>query len=109
MTIRLTVQYNLPDGTDEDEFLRWRLGEHQDNNEGIPGVIRTDFARIDEQWTANNPQAKSPYRFLTIVEWADRESFENGFYRPEVQAKLKEDIKKIADPLFLISEILTSS
>ena len=46
--IRLTVMYNLPEGTDEDEFLKWRLGEHQEENASMPGVIRTDFARIYE-------------------------------------------------------------
>ena len=36
--IRLTVLYNLPEGTDEAEFLRWRLGEHQAENAAMPGV-----------------------------------------------------------------------
>lgn len=104
--IRLTVLYNLPPGSDEDEFLRWRLGEHQDSNSSMPGVLRTDFARIDGSW----PDYKSaPYRFKTEVEWPDRESFEKGFYDPAVQAKLKEDVKRITDMTFLISEVLTET
>ncbi|MFN8563545.1 MAG: hypothetical protein U0703_18455 [Anaerolineae bacterium] len=72
--------YNLPDDSDEAEFLKWRLGEHQRDNAAMPGVIRTDFARIDEQWTLANPHAPAPYRFMTTIEWADRESFEQSFY-----------------------------
>ena len=49
--VRLTVLYNLPEGADENAFLEWRLGEHQQENASMEGVIRTDFARIDEQWT----------------------------------------------------------
>ncbi len=104
--IRLTVLYNLPEGTDEDEFLRWRLNEHQEANAGMPNVVRTDFARIDETWPR---EGTSPYRFMTVAEWEDRESFENSFYHPDVQAKLKEDVKKITDEVFLISEILTET
>jgi hypothetical protein len=107
--IRLTVLYNLPEGTDEAEFLRWRLGEHQESNASMPGVIRTDFARIDERWTPENPHAAPPHRFMTIAEWPDREAFENSFYDPEGLAELDEDLKKLADPVFLISEILVSS
>jgi hypothetical protein len=107
--IRLTVLYNLPEGTDEAEFLRWRLGEHQETNASMPGVVRTDFARVGERWTPEALHAPSPYRFMTIAEWPDRESFEKSFYDPQSLAELQEDLKKIADPLFLISEILVST
>ena len=104
--IRLTVLYNLPPGTDEEAFLKWRLTEHQAANASIPGVIRTDFARIDHAW----PPGTSPrHRFMTIAEWPDRESFEEGFYHPAIQAGLQEDVKKITDAVFMISEILTPS
>jgi uncharacterized protein (TIGR02118 family) len=104
--IRLTVLYNLPSDADEEEFLRWRLTDHQAANAAIPGVQRTDFARIDAAW----PQGtKPPYRFMTIAEWPDRETFEKAFYEPKMQASLQENVKKLADPVFLISEILTSS
>lgn len=101
--IRLSVLYSLPPGTDEAEFLRWRLGEHQQSNLAIPGVIRTDFARVVDAWPEG---VRSPYRFLTTVEWPDRESFRQGFYDSSVQAKLGQDVEKIHGSLFLISEVL---
>lgn len=104
--IRLTVLYNLPEGSDEEAFLRWRLSDHQASNAAIPGVIRTDFGRIDEAWPGN---AKPPYRFMTTADWPDMESFRKGFYDPQVQAELQENLKKIADPIFLISEILAET
>ncbi len=104
--IRLTVLYNLPEGTNEDEFLSWRLGEHQDSNSKIGGVIRTDFGRIDEAWPR---EQSAPYRFMTVVEWPDRESFEAGFYAPNVQEKLRGDIERISDMVFLVSEVLTET
>ena len=104
--IRLTVLYNLPPGADEVEFLRWRLGEHQDSNASIPGVIRTDFARIDAAWPAGTQPG---HRFMTTADWPDRESFEEGFYDPQVQAKLTEDVKRITDSVFYVSEVLAES
>ena len=106
--IRLTLLYNLPDDSDEAEFLKWRTGEHQRDNAAMSGVINTDFARIDEQWTLENPHAPAPYRFMTTVEWADRESFEQSFYAstPEEWAA---NFKIMKDPIFLVSEILVST
>lgn len=102
--IRLTVLYNLPPDADEEEFLAWRLGEHQENNMAMPGVIATAFHRIERTAAGEEP----PYRFMTTVDWPDRESFERGFYNEKVQAKLQEDVKRIRDTVFLISEELTS-
>ncbi|MCA9911441.1 MAG: hypothetical protein KC519_22460 [Anaerolineae bacterium] len=104
--IRLTVMYNLPPGSDEEAFLNWRLGEHQASNSSMPGVLRTDFARVDYRWPG---QVEPPYRFMTIAEWPDRESFERGFYDAQVQAELQENLKKIHNPLFLISEVMISN
>ena len=106
--IRLTVLYNLPEGTDEAEFLKWRLGKHQANNSNMGSVSHTDFGRIDGQWTPDGPRDGAPYRFMTIVDWPDQASFEAAFYNDAAQAKLREDIKKIADPVFFISEIMAS-
>ena len=103
---RLTVLYNLPPGADEDEFLRWRLGEHQASNAGMPGVTYTDFARIDGAWPDDE---EAPYRFMTIAEWNTREEFEAAFYDEGLQRDLRENLGKISDPVFLISHILTSS
>ena len=103
--IRLTVLYNLSPDTDEEEFLKWRLTEHQDANLAIEGVVRADFSRIDQAWPeGTNP----PYRFVTTVDWPDMESFKKGFYDPEVQAGLEENLKMLSNPVFLISEILIS-
>ncbi len=104
--IRLTVLYNLPPDADEEAFLRWRLTDHQAANASISGVLRTDFARIDAAWPEG---AKPPYRFMTLVEWPDRERFEKGFNDPALQASMRDNLKLLADPIFLISEILTSS
>jgi hypothetical protein len=108
--IRLTVLYNLPEGADEAEFLRWRLGEHQQSNESMSGVQHTDFGRVDYRWMPQSFHAPSPYRFMTIADWPDRESFEKSFFDPQALAKLIDhDLKKIADPLFIVSEILISN
>ena len=103
--VRLTVLYNLPEGTDENEFLRWRLGPHQASNASRPGVLYTDFARIDEGW----PEGTVPgHRFMTTVDWPDWESFRAAFYEPAAQAKLREDVKRISDYVYYVSEILIS-
>ena len=104
--VRLTVLYNLPEGIDEDEFLRWRLGEHQENNASMSGVVYTDFSKIEGTLFETE---QSPYRFMTIADFESKELFEQSFYSDKAQAKLKEDIKRIKDPLFLISEILTKT
>ncbi|MFK8030196.1 MAG: hypothetical protein AB8G18_08140 [Gammaproteobacteria bacterium] len=104
--IRLTVLYNLPEGHSEESFLEWRLSEHQSNNEAMPGVQRTDFARVTEQW----PEQVGPkYRFQTIVEWSDRDSFEASFYGEETQASIKTNLEKLGDYCFLVSEVLAES
>ena len=101
--IRLTVLYNLPEDADEEKFIAWRLTEHQASNESIEGVEKTDFARITESW----PDGALPdYRFHTTLEWPDRASFERGFHDPTVQADLKENLKKLGDYSFFVSEVL---
>ncbi len=104
--IRLTVLYNLPEDTVEAEFLEWRLSEHQDAVESMPGVVRTDFARITERW----PDGAMPeYRFQTTADWLNRESFESGFYDDAVQSDLRENLKRLGDYAFMVSEILVES
>lgn len=100
--IRLTVSYNLPSGSDEEEFIAWRLTEHQRNNEAMPGVVRTDFARIIETWSNEEPPE---YSFQTTVDWPDLESFERGFYDAAVQEKLQENLKRLASYTFTVSEV----
>jgi len=102
--IRLTVLYNLKPYIDEDEFLQWRLTEHQKLNGSMKGVIRTDFARINQAVLSKD---QPPYRFMTTVDWPDMESFNEGFYDPDVQSGLEKNLEMLSDPLFLISEIMT--
>lgn len=104
--IRLVVMYNLPDGADETAFLEWRLGPHQKSNAGLPSMLRTDFARVVKAWP---DEAVPRFRFVTILEWPDMASFDAAFYAPDVQAGLLENIKKLGDYEYSISEILTSS
>lgn len=107
--IRLTVLYNLPDGTDEAEFLHWRLGEHQQENASAPGVLRTDFTRIDSRFTPDDFAGSPPYRFMTTADWPDLASFEAAFFSPESIASLRADSDKIANAVFLIGEVLISA
>jgi hypothetical protein len=109
--IRVTVLYNLPPGADEAEFLRWRLGEHQADNAGMPGVIRTDFGRIDGMHPPGGTAMvdKAPYRFMTTVDFPDEETFRKSFYSEENLVGLAENLKIIANPIFLISEILAET
>lgn len=101
--IRLVVLYNLSPGTGEEEFLKWQLGKHQDSNLAIEGVVRADFARIDGAWPEGTPPR---YRFMTTLDWPDMQSFEKGFHDPGVQASMRENVKMLDDPIFLISEVL---
>jgi hypothetical protein len=109
--IRLTVLYNLPPGSDEEAFLRWRLGEHQESNASRPGVLRTDFAQVTESPLPGQGKAPNalPWRFMTVAEWGTREEFEASFYSPETQANLKVDVERISDAVFLVTEILTTT
>ena len=98
--IKLTVMYNLPPGADHEAFMRWRTGEHQAENVAMPGLIKTDFYLVAGTYGREAP----PYRYLTEAYFPDMETFRRAFYDPEYQAGLQESLKRIADPLFLISE-----
>ncbi len=106
--IRVTLLYNLPDTTDEAEFLKWRLGEHQVENASMPGVTKTDFAQIQDQYTLDNPHATPPYKFITTVEYPDRETFEKYFYS-EPREEMEKSFAMMKNPVFLINEILVST
>jgi EthD domain len=109
--IKVTVLYNLPPGTDEDEFVRWRTTTHHQSNISQPGVLKTDFYRIvgKPMIGPNQPASDSaPYRFMTEAYWPDLETFEAAWNDPEAQAKLVPAVAKIADVLFLVSEEVQS-
>jgi hypothetical protein len=103
--IRLTVLYNLKPYVDEEEFLKWRLGEHQHSNASMPGVLRTDFARVEGVWPEG---ARAPYRFMTTADWPDMASFRAAFYDPQALAALEKNLEMLSDPIFLVSEILVN-
>ncbi len=97
--VKLTVLYNLPPDRDAAEFVRWRTTTHQQENAGMPGVIKTDFyIAVDE------PDGTPPrYRYITEVWWETMEELNFAFYNPEVQAQLAKDGETFTDRLFLIS------
>ncbi len=109
--IRLTVLYNLPPGSDEQAFLRWRLGEHQESNASMPGVLRTDFGQVTESPLPGQGRAPNalPFRYMTVAEWDTREAFESSFYEEGLQAELADNVEKISDAVFLVTEILTET
>lgn len=103
--IRLTVLYNLAEGVDEDEYVAWRLSGHKAYVNSMPGVLRSDFCRVDESW----PEDAGPrFRFQTTVDWPDRASYERAFLNDEAQTDLRENLKKLGDHLFLVSEVLSA-
>lgn len=102
--VKLTVMYNLPEGADHEEFIKWRIGEHQKENMEIPGVLKSDFYVIEESWRQDRP----PYRYMTEVYWPDMASFRKAFFDPGYQEELAKSLEKISDPLFLISEEVLS-
>jgi len=102
--VKLTVIYNLPSGADHEEFLKWRTTEHQEDNMSMPGIIKSDFYIIESSWQ----RKEAPYRYMTEAYFPDMETFEKTFFDPDYQAKLAISLKRIADPLFLISEEVIS-
>ncbi len=102
--VKLTVMYNLPEGADHEEFIRWRTTEHQKENMEVPGVIKSDFYIVKESWKRED----LPYRYMTEIYWPDMESFRKSFFDPDYQKELAESLKKISGPLFLISEEVLS-
>lgn len=104
--IRLTVLYNLAPDQDEQTFLAWRLGEHQQENASQPGVLHTDFGMAVGAWPDGAP---IPYRFMTTADWPDMESFRAAFYSDEQQESLRANRPVMGDAIFLVTEILTST
>jgi predicted DNA-binding protein len=102
--VKLTVIYNLPEGADHEEFIKWRTTTHQEANAKMPHVLKTDFYVAKETMLG-----KPAYRYITEAYYETMEDLENSFFTPEAQAKLKEDSKKGSEMIFLISdEIVTT-
>ena len=116
--IKLTVMYTLPAGADHEAFLEWRTGEHQEENMGIPGVIKTDFYKVAEIYSHDKgdgadgkerlKEEPRAYRYITESYWPDMESFRASFFNSGYQEQLMESLQKIANPIFLVSEEVLS-
>ena len=112
--IKLTVMYNLPEGADHDAFLKWRTTEHQKENMGIPGVLKSDFYAVKEIYThVPGPEEvlraqPLAYRYITEAHWPDMETFKDAFFDCGYQEKLMESLKRITNPIFFISEEVLS-
>lgn len=105
--IKVTVLYNLPPGSDEDEFVRWRTGTHHAANVARPGVVRSDFYRVvgTPAIGPDRPAADgAPYRFVTESWWPTYDAFLASWNAPDEQARLVPAVARIADALFLVSE-----
>lgn len=98
--VKLTVIYDLLPGADHEAFMRWRTTEHQAENMALPGVLKSDFYVIQEGW----PDKETPYRYMTEAYFPNMETFRQAFFEPDLQAKLRESSKTVANPIFLISE-----
>lgn len=102
--VKLTVIYDLPPGADHEEFLKWRTTEHQQDNMSQPGVIKSDFYVIKKVWKRDS----MPYRYITEAYYPDMQTFEKSFFDEKYQKELAVSCKRIAEPLFLISEEVIS-
>jgi hypothetical protein len=104
--IRLTVLYNLPAGADEKAYVAWRLSAHADYISRMPGVLRSSFGRVQDQWSNH---AAPDFAFHSTVEWPDRPTFERAFYDSRAQADLTRNLGKLGDYRFIVTEILADA
>ena len=102
--VKLTVLYNLPEGTDHDEFIKWRTGPHQAENASAPHVLKTDFYR-----TKTTVLGEPAFEYVTEAYFETMEKLEASLFNKESLAKLKEDSKRGKDFIFLVSEELAST
>jgi EthD domain len=102
--VKLTVIYNLPQGADHEEFIKWRTTVHQQSNMSIPGVIKSDFYVVKGAYLRAEPL----YRYITESYFPDMATFEKSFYDPTYQAALTKSLERIAEPVFLISQEIIS-
>jgi hypothetical protein len=102
--VKLTVLYNLHEGADNEAFIKWRVTEGQAENFAMPEVVKTDFY-VAKETVLGVPK----YRYITEAYFATMKDLENSFFQPDVQAKLKEDMKNLGEAVILISEELVSS
>lgn len=102
--VKLTVLYNLPDQADHGEFMKWRTTTHQTSNASMPKVLKTDF------YVARPTQMGRPaYTYITEAYFESLADLEAAFFSAEAQDKLQDDLKRIHDPIFLVSEEVVST
>lgn len=102
--VKLTVLYNLPDGADHNAFMKWRTTTHQTSNASMPKVLKTDF------YVAKPTQMGQPaYKYITEAYFDSLADLEAAFFSVEAQEKLKGNVKRIQDPMFLISEEIATT
>jgi hypothetical protein len=109
--VKLTVMYTLPGEADHEAFLKWRTTEHQKENMGVPGVIKSDFYAVREIYSHETDRLKAQpltLRYVTEAYWPDMQSFKSAFFDAGYQEKLMDSLKKIANPIFLVSEEVLS-
>jgi len=99
--VKLTVLYNLPPDADHEAFVKWRTESHQQKLVKLPGLIEAAFYVIQD--TREGP---APYRYMSELLFSDQETFEKAYYDPAFQAGLQEDLKRIVNPVFLVSREL---
>jgi hypothetical protein len=102
--VKLTVLYNLHEGADNEAFIKWRVSEGQAENFALPGVLKTDFY-VAKETVLGVPK----YRYITEAYFATMADLETSFFQPDIQAKLKEDMRTLGEAVILISEELVSS
>lgn len=97
--VKLTVLYNLPEGADHDEYVAWRTTTHQRENASAPGVLKTDFYIAKP-----TPFGEPKYRYVTEAYFETMADLEAAIFSEASLAKLREDVKRIMDSVFLVSE-----
>ena len=99
--VKLTVLYNLPPDADHEAFVKWRTESHHQKLVKLPGLIETTFYVIQD-----SREGPAPYRYMSELSFVDQGTFEKAYYDPTFQVELKEDLKRITNPLFLVSRQL---
>lgn len=102
--VKLTILYNLHEGADNEAFIKWRVTQGQAENFALPGVLKTDFY-VAKETIMGAPK----YRYITEAYFATMKDLEDSFFQPDVQAKLKEDMRNLGDAIILISDEMASS
>jgi hypothetical protein len=84
--------------------MQWRSASHEQSNALMPGVVKTDF------YVASETQMGPPrYRYITEAYFETMADLERAFFSEEAQAKLRRDVQRIEEPVFLVSQEVVST